>query len=791
MYLPAQSGVYVIDMNSSNKPNPATPSQLYSGDYYVRTDIATGGWEDYTNADNKMTYFTDANSTYNHYWVTYTGDDGDFNIDAEVGNSINRCLARRIEDSGTLADGSGKVNAKNVRYSYNTKTGWFDYAVIGASTATEYVFLSAYGADGDKTNYSTKVYRDAGHTNATKENSAGDQIKFRDLSNWQYQADIYVQAPAGTDSDDNVTIGIEARLPGKSEVQEIVSNDKPLEILGQNTTGGAYVIRAIYDYKTNTIVAGWLPDNPTNISSTTTIEGNLILNRVDRGSVQQINIDAGKELRNLKVRYASLEIKRDGADSEFSKVHGACTLNGSGQYVSGGTSNADTNLYYWISLPYTCDVSSVFGLPGAYGDKWGFFRYRGDLRAQNGFWVDSETYWEFVEHNETLNAYEGYVLAIDLRVADFHDIVIEGTNYSSLFVYFPSTPEYSNKTLTNHTNSITLTPYICEKSGRENYDSGWHIVGVPGYNDVHISSTSDPEFAIGEEIPAFFYDYTYNGSIYGSSSEGSSTNNAYKYYTSPTEYGFKAFHGYCIQYNGTINWGAATDNKTSIRRRAPKNDELPFEVATLELLVSTNGYEQDNTFVRLQNEGATEDFDLNLDLTKVKTKKLTNIYSLTGEHELAGNCLPIETQVVDLGILAPEEDEYTISLRDAVPSGLQAILVDTETRLETDLSKDEYTLTLPKGTHNGRLQLRLGIQTTDIGTDIEHHNSTGGISATITNGDLLLSGLPADGCPVRVFDPAGKLLYDAHTARGQSIALPAGNGVYLVTAGEETLKVVK
>lgn len=773
--------IYTAQFKGATATKPVDDYSAYTGDYFIRSDIAPGGWSEYTNAGNKMTYFNDASSTYNHYWVAYTGDGVNKNIDAEVGNAINPSLSRTLQDRGVLADGYGYVSEKNVRYSYDNRVGYLDYAVISGSTSAN--FLTTYGADATPSTKVFKLTNTGTKGTATSESNAANQVTFEDLSDWRYQADVWTDATNGS----NVTIGVIARLADKSP-QDLVPKERPLVALGTTTTTGSYIIRIIYDFKQNTIVTGWLPKANETIGSNTTIQGNMILNRVEGGSVPQITItnDAHK-LTGLQKLYMALEIQRDNASGEYQKVRKA----GSNTTITSNATETDknTNLYYWISLPYACRVSDIFGLQGTYGYKWGLFRYRGDRRAQNGLFIDSGTYWEFVGENDILQPYEGYALAIDLHWSDFNQITINDVTRSSKYIYFPTMQD--GYTLENKTTTTNLEDYTCTIKGREEYDTGWHIIGVPGYHDINITSTTGPTFAIADKIPAFYYEYVYNN--HGDT--GSSDNNAYTYHTTTSLAGggYKAFHGYFVQYNGTINWQKAADNtKTPIRRRANSNKTNYFESATLELLLSTDDIEQDNTFVQLQDE-ATEDFDYNLDLAKMKTSKVPNLYTLGSKgEELAANCLPIDTRVIDLGLMLPVTADYTFSLRNTeLPTGLQAILYDTETRQEIDLSQDDYTVTLAKGTHNGRLQLRLSVSTVDIGTDIRNNAGTGNLTATVVDGKLLLSGLGDEGADLRIYDPAGRLVYEGHAARGYSIPLPAVAGVYLVNAGNQVIKVVK
>ena len=72
---------------------------------------------------------------------------------------------------------------------------------------------------------------------------------------------------------------------------------------------------------------------------------------------------------------------------------------------------------YWISFPFDVKLSDVFGF-GTYGTHWIIEEYNGTKRAAEGFWADSQGFWEYVmpsqRANYELKAGKGYVLALDL-----------------------------------------------------------------------------------------------------------------------------------------------------------------------------------------------------------------------------------------------------------------------------------------------------------------------------------------------------------------------------------------
>lgn len=769
---PPQSGIYNATYNGSDgiKNNAITEN---NDPLYIRTDAAAGGWEDYTNADNIMNHFT-PRSNYDYYWVTYTGDGLTKNIDAEIGNSINKCLARRIEDRSVYADANGCVYEKNVRFSYDSQNNWFDYAVIGASTNTSYTFLSTYGADAQGATASTRVFKltdSQEKGTATKENDPSNQVKFSDLSNWVYQADVWAVA----DGTNAVTIAIEARLPGLTTVQQIVDRAQPLTTLGATTTAGSYIIRILYDYKTNTITTGWLPKNGENITGDKTIAGNMILNRGETTSVEQLTLNDGVTVSGLRKLYMALKL--DKTDLNKGEPY-------SSSYIH----------YIWFSLPYDCKVSDIFGAPGKYPDDWEIWEYDGAERARKGL-LDDASFFKNVPFNRTLEANKGYCLGLLLNENRFKTIVMDDVARSSIYIYFPS--QEDGYTLRNSATKQLVVPaqydeaFFTRRPDRKKYDRDWNLMGVPSYNDI--SSITAPDAGVehtyeAASAPGFIYDYLYTGGT-----AGSSENNKYKYIavnSNAAGFKYKAFFSYMMQYAGTITW---TSNSIENIKAAPaprkpvRTGEHQLTQATLNLQLLANDEWLDNTFVSLLPQ-ATDKVDHNIDLVKIWNSGSSQLCSLSEDVELAANCLSVDSQTVDLRVYIDNTRTYTFRLEEKVPDGLIALLEDTEAHTLTDLGSDAYTVDLMQGTYDGRFRLHLIVGRSDIGTDIDQ--LTNSVSYTLYGNEFLLNAL-TEPVSAALYDPAGRLLYQGIVNPGNTINLPDQAGVYLLRLPTQTLRIVK
>ena len=167
---------------------------------------------------------------------------------------------------------------------------------------------------------------------------------------------------------------------------------------------------------------------------------------------------------------------------------------------------------------------------------------------------------------------------------------------------------------------------------------------------------------------------------------------------------FNSMHAYMVQFAGNINWQSweLKPEQLAARRIA----EIPDQYS-LRLELQRDGQYADQAFVQLKAEGATADFDLNQDLTKIINVG-ANIYTLAGEKriQVAGNVLPIAKTTIPVGIQVAQAGTYTIALPDGT-SGISAILVDNQTGTHTNLLLEDYTITLDAGSHENRFYIVL------------------------------------------------------------------------------------
>lgn len=439
------SNVIVVPLTLTAEGVPGLGAQdLYKGSYYIRTDGADGGWNNYkVNSDNKFTYFEPnrnfENETYNHYWVKYLTDNR--NTKARIANDYNESLADELGDY--------VVNGVNVRFSYDNTTNTFERTFLAGSAVND--FLQIYGE-----NVSTINDGKMGVDN---------KQKFNDISNWVYEYDLKA-VPGGT-------IHIEAHYNGqKTELVESA------EILGSTTTPRTYNMRVTYDFKKNRWIASWMPGTDINKDNEETIDANLMLIRSHNDSVSKITMGEDGKINGIDRLYFVIELEKDKLFAQSTQI-------------------------FWFSLPYSCKISEIFGIEG-YGDKWIIQRYRGDKRAELSWTNDIETFWVNMKSTAVLEPNRGYVLSLRLTASDFKDI----GGKSVLRLYFPSVEQNFTLSQSSIEMTVEVPAHKCTVNGRDSVDSHWNVIGIPGFQPVNMKKYTEQNgfngFA-GNKAPKFLY----------------------------------------------------------------------------------------------------------------------------------------------------------------------------------------------------------------------------------------------------------------------------------------------
>ena len=315
---------------------------------------------------------------------------------------------------------------------------------------------------------------------------------------------------------------------------------------------------------------------------------------------------------------------------------------------------------------------------------------------------------------------KGYVLRVtNLDGENGSPDRFPGSTGSSIFLYFPSKDsKLAIGQLSNSATDTTTTvpEHKCEvwrgretntNAGNPNYDrraidSNWNIIGSPSFNSAKITTSGWSETAYGSSGIAatplkFFYTWAAN------------RNPMYKIQTTDevTSFEFQATHAYLVQYAGDITWVKYDNNNPLVvLKKAPARDNEEQGDRTLKMVLNKDGEQADVAYISRMAEGATEGYDLNLDLSKLLSNSGNNLYTLAGYYKMAGNCLPETTTTVPVGVQIAAEGEYTFSMPEGT-NGTGAVLIDNIAGTRTNLALTDYTVQLPAGQTDNRFVLEL------------------------------------------------------------------------------------
>ena len=647
-------GIFTATMDANGEVSNVQP---YTGDLTVyNLDGNPRNYKSNHNNDGdqgKLVDFRDVSTTYyDHYHMEYSG--GNIDLGATMGNSINTNIANEI--TSRLASNC------NVRYEYNSKTNHLSLTVIAGSQDK---FLSIYG----------EGLKDTQNKPLKKENP----LTLTDGADWLYMADF--QAIKGDDS------AISAYLMATYNNQQswILAADgqengknASYPILGASTKEGTYNIMLMYDYKTNRITAGWKPQDTWEVENQYAIEANLLLTRKEDNDVAQIILkNDNSQIFKLQKVVLVMQFNRDKQTGESQ---------------------------YKFSLPFDCRIKDIYGLPYGYMNSWGIQRYNGAERARTGwFEQDRPTFWEWMNYNDTLRAGEGYSLTVDRgNIGAWY-----GEGEGAKYLFFPSmqtgfnitklstaaaTVEYPNQPCNinlQYPDDTTDTHH----RDRRKYDSNWKLIGPKNYNNIKISSsniTGDETYYLNK--PSFVYVLDTVGKKYIHIPQ------------STTDFVFRAFFSYFVQFAGTITWQQYTQSESETLkpapRYAPQTTRKPAEFRID--LKDLNDNELDRTFVALSPIG-TEGFDLNLDLTKIDVQH-PMIYTISENTDYAGNTLSLNTDTVALVVKTGTGGSYTIALPNE-NNDYDVVLVDKFEQQVNVLTPEGYPIQVEPGITRNRFYL--------------------------------------------------------------------------------------
>lgn len=665
---------YLQQIQGQTNPRLLAQTQPYTGNFYIRTESADGGWKFFRQSSNLMTYnsYADNNENFDHYFCKWVKT-ADRNVEFVVANDYSYCISDTLTADPTgavqIVSAEGKLpeNA-NVRFAWDSKTNELSRAYMaGANNETQNTFLHIIDAEALK----------------NTDGEAVTDVPFIDLQNWIYQTEVKVTK--------ETLIKLVAEYDGKTQYFKGSATDK-IHLIS-STASSEYKLRLIYNFKCNHLVAAVVLEGDKEITKDDVLGADLMVVRKDQGQAEQLTFNPNaKKLDEVGTAYAVMTFTRD--------------------HITNRSLTSRERSLYWVSFPFDVKIADVFGF-GEYAEHWIMQYYDGAERAAKGLFIDSGTYWKYITDTKTtLKAGVGYVLALDLDKLTFPH------NVNDVSLYFPSTEPVktiSGVLPTEHevpAHECTIDREFEDDGKTYNHkftDSHWNLIGVPGFADIKDFDVTSYHFM--QDDASFYYNFNLADNTYAVAD--AATN-------------FQAMYAYMVQFAGEINWMSKTVTVQPKELAARRNSDSQAEKLTLRLELAQAGVKADQTFIQMQEEGASTDFDLSKDLSKIINKG-SNIYTLVGADriQVAGNALPMQEQIVPVGVVAAAQCEYSFRMPDGT-EGMVVELIDYENNTTTNLLLSDYTVTLSEGTYEQRFMLHIQPEKSGVSTNI----------GQITGGDI-------------------------------------------------------
>ena len=707
------SGVwnFTIVQDGTTAKLDLTKVERYTGDYYIRTYNAAGGYDNYKHTGNLMTYSKYAYKNYElattnaakphnftHYFCKYIDVAKDNkNVRFTVANDYSAALAWPLQTSNDRyawddADGYGvdpfvkneadePIVEKNVhvRFSWDFISGRLTRAYIAETKPTlnnDYLI-----AEGNVT-YTTGKY-------------------FYDNTNWLFNIDL-------------------TTAPGATATVKAKYNDQYQTLWNQAfidgaATAGNHPVRVLYDFKEHRFTTIYVPSG--NLTGNVDIKTPVMILRKHNDPATRLTFNTNYEV----------EANGDNTEDIYTNPAYAVLTFLEDKFATGVTSTSHyEKMFYWVSFPFDVNIKDIFGL-GAYGEYWALQYYDGAKRATYGLPTEESTGWEYVAEDaadaatKVLKANTGYVVCLNYRrLSKDYGYVPGGGREVSL--YFPSANRITPNQIKDQADVTINLPELTSTNTSWNHHN-WHLVGIPSF--------ATPGVTHNQGNVRFVYEYWHPTDGYAPKAA--------------TEVAWCPMHSYIMQYAGDITWRNIMNiAPSSIAARRDADAETQ---PTLRLELQQAGNQADRTYVQLCEEEVSLGFDLNMDLTKMLNKG-ANIYSVVNGNQMAGNCILKTDTHLPLGVVIAEAGEYTFAMPEGT-EGMVIELIDNEMGTTTNLLLSDYSVNLPKGTFNNRFAL--SIRPDKVATSVDNigDGSTDGKGVR----KLLIDGV--------LYMQQGNLLYDA------------------------------
>lgn len=796
----------------------------YTGNYYIRCNAMNNKWGNFRDDhDHLMTYsafsedrsqngFGDLFSHYKAKWCPRStnvkfciANDYSLCISDTLIRDITKSWPENMDATGTLYSEGGISDvtadkwSANIRFMWNRKTNKISRAYVASATNTTRKFLVLRGCD-------TKIHDHNNNVIPATAYLGENEILLEDDQNWIYETTIKAKPTARVKlyacyGEKPANVVNAQYFRGAYDSNNCGSDANSIQILG-GSGSNYYLMRVIYDFKTNRLITAWLPDGTPVDQAPLNIDADVMVIRDHQQAAEAITFtNSTKSLGNVKTVYGTIRFNRwtlsnryrmsdtnnptdpskwSTTETDINKDHCkdaeaiSCYHAPLPTYLQ--TSSFERNNYF-ISFPFDVQLSEVFGF-GTYGTHWIISKYNGLRRAQVGYFRDNCingdfdcTNWDYIwdRTGVTLKAYEGYLLSLDLDLMQYDDTTNFWLNQiHQVELYFPSKVPMSTITTTNVTLPGMTDDYLCTKNynkdgtnpegDRRVKDSYWRCIGVPSYAPYGtVLKTGETEIQWNTDY-IWYEDQRSFPFLY----EWNTTDNTLTPQRTKT-FNFKPLHSYLVQNKNTITWTAVSATPSSIVRRQRTEAQQEY---TWRLNLTGDDNDESDTYIRMtDDEEVTEGFDFGPDMIKklrdgyivdangdpiwdssiddYKQGVLhSDIYSILGYEYLAANSLPLNTTsttIIPIGVRLKKAGEFTLSMPDGT-YGVSITLVDNNTGARTELGAGfTYSFESEAGQYDDRFYLEIAkIKDVATGTEEIGEPSKSDVRKVMINGILYI-----------------------------------------------------
>ena len=275
------AGVFQFKVSVTTDVATISNIAVYDGEYYIKTDIGSGGWTAYkanVMEKNTLTFNKADSKTFDRSYCHWVGSTST-NIKCVIANDYNIAVSDTLVGDAIIGVGNQTLpSAAHVRFSYNSTTNELKRTYLAVS-GVDHLIL-----EGNTLSTGT-VY--LVHNPSTHSNYTNNKATLDNVSNFTFGLDIEACEEARVRLSAKYN-NVVQYLIGEAGSVDGATNANTVEIMGGTTDLEKYnTLRISYDFKTNQLLSAWLP--PTSGNTTPkAINADVMIIREEQGDARQI-----------------------------------------------------------------------------------------------------------------------------------------------------------------------------------------------------------------------------------------------------------------------------------------------------------------------------------------------------------------------------------------------------------------------------------------------------------------------------------------------------------------------